>query len=104
MEGCRASNFFQHRNLKERNFVESVISKVVGDLTFSRNEPLKSDEDKKIGSLKNKIRTQKVLNELKRTKIRLMTEIECVVEGLFTFIDVKTQFANNFQVRVTVHH
>ena len=77
---------------------------MLGDLTFSRNKPLKSEEDKKIGNLKNKIKTQKVLNELKRTKIRLMTEIECVVEGLFTFIDVKTQFANIFQVRVTVHH
>jgi hypothetical protein len=61
MRGCRASNSFQHRNLKERNFGESSISKVLGDLTFSRNQPLKSDEDKKTGSLKNKIKHSECL-------------------------------------------
>jgi hypothetical protein len=55
MGDCRASNSFQHRILKEINFVARIISKVLRDLTFSRNKPLKSAEDKKIGSLKNKI-------------------------------------------------
>ena len=44
--------------IKKKN-VEIIIPKVLGDLTFSRNQPLKSKEDKKIGSLKNKIKTQK---------------------------------------------
>jgi hypothetical protein len=39
MGGCRASNCFRHGNFVERNFVENttIISKVLGDLTFNRN-------------------------------------------------------------------
>jgi hypothetical protein len=55
---------------RKKKIVARIIYKVLRDLTFSRIQPLKSAEDKKTGSLKNKIKkTYKVLDELKRTKI-----------------------------------
>jgi len=40
-------------------FVYTVISTVLSDLIFSRNQPLKSVDDKYIRILKNKIKERK---------------------------------------------
>jgi hypothetical protein len=44
----------QNRNLKT-NFIDMVISKVLRDIPFSRNQPLKSADDQYIRILKNKL-------------------------------------------------
>jgi hypothetical protein len=49
---------------------------------------------------KIKLKTEQVVEELKRTKIRHLTEIECVVEDLCTFIDIKIQFASNVTLQL----
>jgi hypothetical protein len=43
------------RNLKDIDFVDIMISKVLHDFPFSRNQPLKSADDKYIRILKNKL-------------------------------------------------
>jgi hypothetical protein len=45
----------QNRNLKNTGFVDIVISKALRDLSFSRNQPLKSADDQYIRILKNKL-------------------------------------------------
>jgi hypothetical protein len=45
----------QNRNFKNTDFVDIMISKVLRDLPFSRNQPLKSADDQYIRILKNKL-------------------------------------------------
>jgi hypothetical protein len=57
--GCRAAarqppQIPQNLNLKNTNFVD-MVSKVLRDLPFSRNQPLKSANDWYIRILKNKL-------------------------------------------------
>jgi hypothetical protein len=40
---------------KKADFVDMMISNLLRDLLFSRNHPLKSDDDLDIGILKNEI-------------------------------------------------
>jgi hypothetical protein len=35
----------QNRNFKNTDFVDTIVSKVLRDLPFSRNQPLKSADD-----------------------------------------------------------
>ena len=46
-----------HIEIKSTDFVDTMISKVLRDLTFSLNQPLKSARDLYIGILKHKIKT-----------------------------------------------
>jgi hypothetical protein len=43
--GLHSSQTPQNRNLKDTYFVDIVISKVIRDLPFSRNQPLKLADD-----------------------------------------------------------
>jgi hypothetical protein len=54
--GCRAAapQTPQNRNLKNTDFVDIVVSKVLRNFPFSGNQPLKSADDKYIVILKNK--------------------------------------------------
>jgi hypothetical protein len=52
--GLQTTTNTPNRNLKKTDFVDIVISKVLCDLPFSRNEPLKST-DWYIRILKNKL-------------------------------------------------
>jgi hypothetical protein len=45
----------QTRNSKNTDFVDIMISKVLRDFPFSRNQPLKSADDQYIRILKNKL-------------------------------------------------
>jgi hypothetical protein len=45
----------QNRNLNNTDFVDIMISEVLRDFPFSRNQPLKSADDKYIRILKNKL-------------------------------------------------
>jgi hypothetical protein len=45
----------QNQNLKDTDFVDMIISKVLRDFPFSRNQPLKSADDQYIRILKNKL-------------------------------------------------
>jgi hypothetical protein len=45
----------QNRNLKNTRFVDIVISEVLRDFPFSRNQPLNSADDQYIRILKNKL-------------------------------------------------
>jgi hypothetical protein len=49
----------QNQNLKNTYFVDIMISKVLCDLLFSRNQTLKSADDQYIRILKNKIKPKK---------------------------------------------
>jgi hypothetical protein len=55
--GCQAAAPPPHKppNLKNTYFVDIMISKVLRDLPFSRNQPLKSADDCYIRILKNKL-------------------------------------------------
>jgi hypothetical protein len=46
---------FQNQNLKNTHFVDIMISKVLRDLPFSRNQPLKSADEQYIRIMKNKL-------------------------------------------------
>jgi hypothetical protein len=43
------------RKLKKKHFVDTMISEVLPDLPFSRNQPLKSTDDNYTRILKNKL-------------------------------------------------
>jgi hypothetical protein len=45
----------RNRNLKNKYFIDIMIPKVLRDLPFSRNQPLKSADDQYIRILKNKL-------------------------------------------------
>jgi hypothetical protein len=45
----------QNRNLKNTNFVDTMLSKALRDLRFSLNQPLKSVDDQYIGILENEL-------------------------------------------------
>jgi hypothetical protein len=53
-----------NRNLKSADFVYTMISEILRDLPFNRNQPLKSPDDYYIRILKNKLiklkKTQKI--------------------------------------------
>ena len=56
--GCRAAastHTPQNWNLKNTDFVDIKISKVLHDLPFSQNQPLKSADDLYIRILKNNL-------------------------------------------------
>jgi hypothetical protein len=44
--GCRAENPLPQIELKKTDFVDEMIRRVLRDLPFTRNQPLKSDYDK----------------------------------------------------------
>jgi hypothetical protein len=48
---------------KKCNFVDTMISNTLRDLTFSLNQPLKSVDDRYIGILKNKTKNLVCLRE-----------------------------------------
>jgi hypothetical protein len=52
--GLQPSQIPQNRNLKSADFVD-MISSLLRDLPFSRNQPLKSADDQYIRILKNKL-------------------------------------------------
>jgi hypothetical protein len=54
LPGCSPSKH-QNRYLKNTHFVDIILSKVLRDLPFSRNQPLKSADDQYIRILKNKL-------------------------------------------------
>jgi hypothetical protein len=56
-EGCRAAapKTPQNRNLRNTDFVDIMIPNVLRDISFSRNQPLKSADDQYIGTLKSKL-------------------------------------------------
>jgi hypothetical protein len=45
----------QNRNLENTDFTDIIISGLLRDFPFSRNQPLKSVDDQYIGILKNKL-------------------------------------------------
>jgi hypothetical protein len=45
----------ENQNLKNTDLVDIMISNVLRDLLFSRNQPLKSTDDRHIGILKDKL-------------------------------------------------
>jgi hypothetical protein len=60
--GCRGAvrrQTPQNRNLKNRGFVDIMISEVLRDFPFSRNQPLKSADDQYVRISKNKLRKLK---------------------------------------------
>jgi hypothetical protein len=54
LPGCTPQSA-QNRNLKSTDFVDIIISKVLRDLPFSRNQPLKLADEQYIRILKNKL-------------------------------------------------
>jgi poly(A) polymerase Pap1 len=46
-----------------------MISKVLSDLSFRRNQPLKSVDDQYIRILKNKTKTSDIIHEVKKPRI-----------------------------------
>ena len=62
LPGCSPPNP-QNRNLKNTDLVD-IISKVLRDFPFSRNQPLKSDDDQDIRTLKNKLIKFKKKNKI----------------------------------------
>jgi hypothetical protein len=63
--GCRAAAppNPQNLNLKNKYFVDIVISKVIRDFPFNRNQPLKSAHDQYIRILKNELIKLKKKNQ-----------------------------------------
>jgi hypothetical protein len=55
LPGCSTSKPPINPNLKSTDFVDIMISKVLRDFPFSRNQPLKSADDWYITILKNKL-------------------------------------------------
>jgi hypothetical protein len=55
LQGCRHPLNPQNRNLKITDFLDIMVSKVLLDFPFSRNQPLKSADDQYIRILKNKL-------------------------------------------------
>jgi hypothetical protein len=45
LPGCSPPQTPKNKNLKNTDFVDIVISKVLPDLPFSRNQPLKSADE-----------------------------------------------------------
>jgi hypothetical protein len=45
------------RKIKKKQFVDTIMSKVIRDLSISLNQPLKSADDRYTGILKNIINT-----------------------------------------------
>jgi transposase-like protein len=73
-KGCRAANSHQptptpNRNLKNTDFVDTMTPKVLRDLSFSRNQPLKLADDLHIRILKK-------VNKIRKSQMNLKTE-EC---------------------------
>jgi len=56
-EDCRAAapsnRSLYKRNLKNTDFLDVLVSKVLSDLRFNINQPLKSTDDRRTGMLQN---------------------------------------------------
>jgi hypothetical protein len=52
--GCRTAAPSKSKFKKKTEFVDTIVSEVLPDLSFSRNQPLKSADDKYKKILKNK--------------------------------------------------
>jgi hypothetical protein len=62
-----------NRNLKKQSFLDTMVSTILGDLPFNRNQPLKTAVDRYIRIFKNKIKIfYGVLDELKNTRADLI--------------------------------
>jgi hypothetical protein len=55
LPGCSAPQTPEDQNLKNTDFVDFMISKILRDFPISRNQPLKSADDQYIRILKNKL-------------------------------------------------
>jgi hypothetical protein len=53
--GLQLPQTLQYRNLKNTDFVDIMISKVLRDFRFGQNQPLKAADDQYIRILKNKL-------------------------------------------------
>jgi hypothetical protein len=63
LPGCRPPPPpHQKRNLKNADFVDTILSKVVRDLRFNLNQPMKSADDWYSGSLEGIIKTYKYVD------------------------------------------
>jgi hypothetical protein len=60
--GCSPAAPPTKRNLKNTDFVDTMLSKGLRDFPFSLHEPLKSADDWYIGILKNVIKTYKIVD------------------------------------------
>jgi hypothetical protein len=73
--GCRAAsppNPSKNRNLKNTGSVDIMISEVLRDFSFSRNQPLKLADDQYIRISKKKKKKKKKLMKLKKQEGRTL--------------------------------